>query len=258
MASTSGKMTGVSTDVAELERIEVLRGPQGTLYGRNSTGGAVNYITASPAESSACGLSVRRATTITMAQLNLDTPIGQVGVGAGKLAANFGVQTRDRDGFYENTTNGDDFNDLDRQAWRVGLAWDITENLRADYAYDGSQLDEVNNLDAVVGINPLGAAGTNRIAALQGTLAQAQGWAATPGTDPRIGQRWIPSLQKTIADYQGSIGAGEGRRNSAGIDVTPRSTSRHRRARTDARLGQGRYYVQVDHRLSQQQNQGAW
>jgi iron complex outermembrane receptor protein len=222
-----GKMTGVSADVAELERIEVLRGPQGTLYGRNSTGGAVNYITRKPTGE----FGVRAIGSVGNheyygAQINVDTPsIGEVGVGMGKIASNFAVQTRDRDGFYENTTNGDDFNDLDRQAWRVGLAWEIKENLRADYAYDGSELDEVNNLDAVVGINPLGAAGTDRIAALQGTLARAQGWAATPGTDPRIGQRWIPSLQKTIAEYEGSIGAGEGRRNSAGIDVTPKSTS---------------------------------
>ncbi|MCB1704030.1 MAG: TonB-dependent receptor [Halioglobus sp.] len=220
-----GKMTGVSVDVAELERIEVLRGPQGTLYGRNSTGGAVNYITRKPSGE----FGVRAVGSVGNhdyygAQLNVDTPsIGQVGVGAGRLAANFGVQTRDRDGFYTNTTNGDDFNDLDRQAWRVGLAWDITENLRADYAYDGSQLDEVNNLDAVVGINPLGATSANRIGALQGTLAQAQAWAATPGTDPRIGQRWVPSLQKTISVYEDSVAAGEGRRNRGGIDVTPRS-----------------------------------
>ncbi|MCB1690485.1 MAG: TonB-dependent receptor [Halioglobus sp.] len=222
-----GKMTGVSVDVAELERIEVLRGPQGTLYGRNSTGGAVNYITRKPT-----GEFGVRATGSAgnhdyyAAQINVDTPsIGQVGVGAGQLAASFGVQTRDRDGFYENTTNGDDFNDLDRQAWRVALAWDITENLRADYAYDGSQLDEVNNLDAVVGFNGVGATQANRIAALQGTLARAQGWAAAPGTDPRIASRWIPSLEKTIDVYQESIGAGEGRRNSAGIDITPRSKS---------------------------------
>ncbi|MFM7785747.1 MAG: TonB-dependent receptor plug domain-containing protein [Gammaproteobacteria bacterium] len=43
-----GKQIGNSIDVAELERIEVLRGPQGTLYGRNSTGGTINFITRKP------------------------------------------------------------------------------------------------------------------------------------------------------------------------------------------------------------------
>ncbi len=43
-----GKLVGSAVDVAELARIEVLRGPQGTLYGRNATGGAVNFITKRP------------------------------------------------------------------------------------------------------------------------------------------------------------------------------------------------------------------
>ncbi len=223
-----GKMTGVSLDVAEMERIEVLRGPQGTLYGRNSTGGAVNYIMRKPSgEFGVRAIGTAGNHNYYGAQLNVDTPsIGKVGEGMGQLAANFGVQTRDRDGFYDNIATGDDFNNLDRQAWRVGLAWDITEDLRADYAYDGGQLDENNNLDAIVGFNPLvTATGANadRVAALKGTLAQAQGWAATPGTDPRISQRWIPSLQETIGAYEGAIAAGEGRRNEGGTDVTPDS-----------------------------------
>ena len=42
------RSTGLATEVADLERIEVLRGPQGTLYGRNTTGGALNLITLKP------------------------------------------------------------------------------------------------------------------------------------------------------------------------------------------------------------------
>jgi iron complex outermembrane receptor protein len=220
-----GKMTGVSLDVAEMERIEVLRGPQGTLYGRNATGGAVNYIFRKPTgEFGVRAIGTAGNHDYYGAQLNVDTPsIGEVGVGLGQLAANFGVQTRDRDGFYDNVSNGSDFNNLDRQAWRAALAWDVAEDLRVDYAYDGGQLDERNNLDAVVGLNPIDAAGTSRLAALKGTLAQAQGWAATPGTDPRIAQRWVPSLQQTIGVYEERLAAGEGRRNSGATDVTPTS-----------------------------------
>jgi iron complex outermembrane recepter protein len=45
------RSTGLALDLADLERIEVLRGPQGTLYGRNTIGGAVNLVTKRPTTS---------------------------------------------------------------------------------------------------------------------------------------------------------------------------------------------------------------
>src|SRR5512139_2365035 len=155
-----GKQVGSSLDVAELERVEVLRGPQGTLYGRNSTGGAVNFITKKPSgEFGGKITGTAGSDSLWGLRATLDTPtLGTEGEGAGTLKATFGAQTRKRDGLYgarPGAANDQEFDELDRQAWRVALRWEPNEAVTIDYAHDKSKLDENATVQALVGLNPL-------------------------------------------------------------------------------------------------------
>ncbi len=149
-----GKQVGNSLDVAELERVEVLRGPQGTLYGRNSTGGAVNFITKKPSGEFGGKLSATAGSdSLWGLRATVDTPtLGTEGEGAGTLKATFGAQTRERDGLYGSDANGgQDFDSIDRQAWRVALRWEPNDAVTIDYAYDKSKLDETATPQFLVG-----------------------------------------------------------------------------------------------------------
>lgn len=221
-----GKMQGSAMDVAELERIEVLRGPQGTLYGRNSTAGAVNFISRKPMGE----LGLRVKGTVgnydeRTFKVNADLPsVGEVGEGLGKLSAAFGYQARERDPLYDSLNGGPGYDSIDRDAYRISLMWEPTDALTVDYSYDKSELDELGGLQKVTGFTALDPAGNvNRISAMQGVLQGAQFWASIPGSDPRIASRWIPSLQQTIAAYQGIAADGQGRVDAAASDFTPRS-----------------------------------
>ncbi|MDP5063040.1 MAG: TonB-dependent receptor [Haliea sp.] len=223
-----GKMQGSALDVAELERIEVLRGPQGTLYGRNSTAGAVNFISRKPTGE----LGIRVKGTLgkydeQALKLNMDLPsVGEVGEGLGKLSGAFGFQTRERDPLYDSLNGGPGYDSIDREAYRISLMWEPTDALTVNYSYDSSELDEQGGLQKVTGFTALDPAGNvSRISAMQGVLQGAQFWASIPGSDPRIASRWIPSLQETIGVYQGIEADGQGRVSAAVSDFTPRSES---------------------------------
>ncbi|WP_066964069.1 TonB-dependent receptor [Rhizorhabdus dicambivorans] len=87
-----------------IERIEVLKGPQGTLYGRNSTGGLVNVITRNPGREFKLDASVGYANYDTFnANLYASAPLGD------DLAANIAVtHTNQADGWGRNTVDGSD------------------------------------------------------------------------------------------------------------------------------------------------------
>ena len=109
----------------DMERVEVLKGPQGTLYGRNTTAGAVKFISRKPTEEIEGYLSADYGR---YDHFVLEGAIsGQIAEGLTGRAA---VQTSQRnDGFQLNRATGDKVGEIDRTAWRGLLNWQPSEDL---------------------------------------------------------------------------------------------------------------------------------
>jgi len=133
-----GKGTGNAVDALDLERVEILRGPQGTLYGRNSTGGAVNFITRKPGDETSGKLVVSAGNYgYTAIQGRIDLPLSDT------FSASASFQTRERDPFYDNSNReAEDFQGLDRESYRLALRWSPSDSFTADYSYTYSEVDE--------------------------------------------------------------------------------------------------------------------
>lgn len=130
--STSGLATA---EYYDLDRIEVLRGPQSTLYGRNATGGAVNVITAKPVLDAFFGYGQSELGTIghTQGTAMINVPIVEDVLGL-RLAALYAHH----DGYVENLYTGRDVDGQDQFGGRASLRWQPSEattiDLMAEYA----------------------------------------------------------------------------------------------------------------------------
>lgn len=109
----------------DLERVEVLKGPQGTLYGRNTTGGAINYIGAKPTDELEAGIlaSYGRYDTYEV-EAYAGGPLGDVVRGRAAVRT---VQSRE--GWQENNLNSDELGEKDSTSLRLSLAADFTDSL---------------------------------------------------------------------------------------------------------------------------------
>jgi len=104
----------------DMERIEVLRGPQNTLFGRNTTGGAVNFITRRP--------NVEDGTNgyfnLNVGNFGKLDGEGAIGMALGEhFALRAAVQAQNRDGVFTDVDSGDKIGSTKRLSARFGLAW---------------------------------------------------------------------------------------------------------------------------------------
>jgi iron complex outermembrane receptor protein len=134
-----GKTLGSVFDLVELERIEVLRGPQGTLYGRNTLAGAINLVTRPPSGELSGHAEVSYGNyNLRGCEASLDLP--QIGI----AKISIGGRGELRDGTTQ-TRPGSSVSRLDNRdqtGARFALDLDFTDAFRAAYRFDYSDADQ--------------------------------------------------------------------------------------------------------------------
>jgi iron complex outermembrane receptor protein len=140
------RSTGLASEVADLERIEILRGPQGTLYGRNTTGGALNLVTERPSSDDIGFTQTLGAGNrdLLLSRSSLNLPLSDTQ--AIKLAA----LHRSKDGYIDNGGPGGDFGDVTAEGFRLDWRWQPREAITVDYSWDKSRIETYNTTPQAV------------------------------------------------------------------------------------------------------------
>lgn len=135
------RIRGAQLDMLDVDRIEVLRGPQGTLYGKNTIGGAIKFITRKPTQDV---WMVGSAEIGSYDQVTLKGAVS--GPVAPTLAAGISGMFAHRDGYVEDRVLDRDYNDKDTVAVRGALAFTPTESARIDISADYSRDEAALNV----------------------------------------------------------------------------------------------------------------
>ncbi len=131
-----GQSPAVNQELLDLERVEVLRGPQGMLFGKNTVAGAVSLVTKKPEDRFFGKASAN------LGNYNLRTFQGMLNVPiSDKVAAKVSVSKTDRDGYIDNITTGNKLDSKDVLAYRAQMRIQPSDQLDINLAVDGLKAD---------------------------------------------------------------------------------------------------------------------
>ena len=137
-----GIISGVLLDMFDLDSIEVLRGPQGLLFGRNVTGGAVIINTKDPGDefsfSAKTGIEGRLDESTGPNYYAMASVTGPV---TANLAAKLSMYMSIDEGWHENLFNGRDFGDSENYMARPSIKWNPTQDIELLIKYEHGKLD---------------------------------------------------------------------------------------------------------------------
>lgn len=132
------RSVGAMLDLVDVERVEILRGPQGTLFGRNTIGGALSLTTRKPSDQQELSgqISIGRYDRID-AKVMANLPLTDT------LALRVSVASMKRDGYVTRVFDGRDLGNVNTKTGRLQLRWSPTPTLDINLAFDGTE--ERNN-----------------------------------------------------------------------------------------------------------------
>lgn len=145
-----GRSVGAVLDLVDVERVEVLRGPQGTLFGKNTIGGAVSLTSKQPGEEFGGKISVKVGTDDRKdVTASFDLPISDT------LLTRLTLASFQQDGYVTRVGDGKDLGDDNTKAARFSAVWLASDTLKVSFAGDYSKDNENGPALITTGFEPI-------------------------------------------------------------------------------------------------------
>jgi len=134
--TVGGGSSLLNTRLLDLERVEVIKGPQSALYGRNAFAGAINYITKKPSMD-----GIEGNVSVDLAEYGIYEVRGAISgpVAEDKFALRLNAATYNNDGYYTNPVTGEDLNDSESHGVRLAALFTPNEDIEINAAVSYSE-----------------------------------------------------------------------------------------------------------------------